>query len=281
MLTIERVATPVDVAGQPGRGVLAVAHHGAGSVVTSARASSPLRLLLPKNRGAAAWVFTSTYGGGLVGGDRIALDVDVGPGAACFVSTQASTKVYRSPSVAESRLAARVAREGFLAIVPDPVVCFRASRFRQTQRIDLAGDSSLVFVDWVTSGRRAAGERWAFHEYATRLDVRVDGRLLVRDALALRAADIDVSARMGRFDVLALVVLQGPRVRGAAEDIAGRVDGHPLSRRANQIMSAARVGDGCVLRIAGTSVEEVARTLRDWLGFLPGDLGDDPWARKW
>jgi urease accessory protein len=280
--TLECVTAPVcDVSLRAGAGALAIAHSGVRSVVTRARAASPLRLLMPKNDGTAAWVYTSTFGGGLVGGDCIDLEVDIGAGAACFLSTQASTKVYRSRSGAESRVSARVASGGFLAMVPDPVVCFRASRFRQLQRVDLAGDAGLVFVDWVTSGRRAAGERWAFHEYTTCFQVRVDDRLLVHDAVMLRAADIDVAERMGRFDVLALVVMMGPRVREAAKALVERIGASPLGRRADQITSAAAVGDGCVMRVAGVSVEEVARTVREWCACVPRELGDDPWSRKW
>lgn len=282
METLEDVSAPVSEASvRAGAGALAVAHDGVHSVITRARAASPLRLLMPKNDGSAAWVYTSTFGGGLVGGDCIDLELDVGPRAACLLSTQSSTKVYRSRSGAESRVSARVASGGFLAIVPDPVVCFRASRFRQLQRVDLAGDASLVFVDWVTSGRLATGERWAFHEYTTCLQVRVDGRLLVHDAVTLRAADIDVSERMGRFNVLALVVMAGPRVRDAAKAAAARVGVGPIVRRADRIASAAVVGDGCVLRVIGVSVEDVARTVREWCACLPGELGDDPWSRKW
>ncbi|HEY2366660.1 MAG TPA: urease accessory protein UreD, partial [Polyangiaceae bacterium] len=66
------------------------------TAITSSRARAPLKLLTPKNHGDARWTFVATYGGGLVDGDAIALDVKVGPGASALLSTQASTKVYRS-----------------------------------------------------------------------------------------------------------------------------------------------------------------------------------------
>jgi len=53
-------------------------------------------------------------------------------------------------------------------------------------------------------------------------------------------------------------------------------------RRSDHLVAASALGDdGCVLRIAGCSVEQVGRTIREWLGFLPAMLGDDPWTRKW
>jgi urease accessory protein len=266
-----------------GRGALAVVRGRDGrSVATGVYATSPLRLLMPKNHGSAAWVYTSSYGGGLVDGDRIALDVDIGPEAAAFLSTQASTKVYRSPHGTSTELHARISTEGLLAVIPDPIVCFADSRYRQVQSFDLSADSGLVLVDWVSSGRHASGERWAFHEYVARLRARVGGKLVLHDVLALRRDDGDLRDRLGRFDVLAVVLILGMRLRDRAEEVAARVAEMPVLRRSEQLASATPVGEcGCLLRVAGTSVEQTARTVREYLGFLPGLLGDDPWARKW
>jgi len=35
------------------------------------------------------------------------------------------------------------------------------------------------------------------------------------------------------------------------------------------------------VRLAGAHVEDVRGVLRGLLDFVPGLLGDDPWARKW
>jgi urease accessory protein len=239
-------------------------------------------LLTPANHGHAAWIYTSTYGGGLVDGDHISLDVDVDDGAAAFLSTQASTKVYRSVRGTSTELSARVGRDALLVLAPDPVVCFAASTYRQSQQFDLAPGATLVALDWMTSGRHAAGERWAFDEYVARLDVRVDDRLVVHDVLALRAADGDLATRMGRFDVIAVAVAIGPSLRGAVADLVARIGAMPIVRRADQLLAATALGDdGCVIRVAGMSVEQVGRTIRHCLDFVPTLLGDDPWTRKW
>lgn len=265
-----------------GRGELTVVRAPDGrSVVSRAYATSPLRLLMPKNHGHAAWVYTSSYGGGLVDGDRIVLDIDVGAGAAAYVSSQASTKVYRSVRGTSAEVHARIGQEGLLVIAPDPVVCFAASRYQQVQHLDLAADGGLALVDWFSSGRHATGERWAFDEYRARLRVRQNGTIVVHDSLALRAEDGDLAARLGRFDVLGAALLLGPPMRDRAVEIVTRVAQMPVTRRADELLAAAPVGDGCLLRFAGTSVEHAGRTLREYLGFVPQLLGDNPWARKW
>src|SRR5512142_877517 len=80
-----------------GAGRLEVALVEGRSAVVSCRATSPLQLLAPRARGAAAWVLAASHGGGLVAGDAVDLAVEVGPGATASVGTQAETKVYRAP----------------------------------------------------------------------------------------------------------------------------------------------------------------------------------------
>jgi urease accessory protein len=283
---------PVACERRDGHGRIDVCRSGASSVVTRAFAASPLKLLTPANHGHAAWVYTATYGGGMVDGDRLSMQIRVGDGAALVLATQASTKIYRSPRGTASELHADVGRDALCVIAPDPIVCFAASRYQQEQRFALADGAALVLIDWVTSGRRAAGERWAFDQYVARTQVRINGRLLMHDAVALRAADGDLARRFGRFEVLATLALIGPALRPHAAAIVAEMSAAPIVRHSDQLASAAALGDsppgaapdgrdGCVVRLAGMSVEAVGRRIRGLLSFLPAMLGDDPWSRKW
>jgi urease accessory protein len=267
---------------RPGTGYLDVARVERRSVVQRAFATSPLRLLTPRNHGAAAWVYASSYGGGLVGGDDLRLTVRVGRDASVFLSSQASTKVYRSPARASLRVDASVAAGGQLILWPDPVVCFAGSAFHQEQHVDLAAGAGLILVDTMSSGRRASGERWQFLEYATRLTVVYDGRPLLLDAVRLSGGDGDLAARMGRFDVLSTVVIAGPQWSEAAEQVLAAINGRAVERRADVLVAASRLKDtGCLLRIAGRSLEQVSELVRGCLSCVSALLNDDPWARKW
>jgi urease accessory protein len=252
------------------------------SVVSRAYATSPLRLLTPGNHGHAAWIYTSSLGGGLVDGDAITMQVDVADGASALLATQASTKVYRSPRGTSVDLRANVGEGGTLIALPDPVVCFTGSRYRQQQRFDIASTAGLVVVDSLTSGRHGSGERWAFDEYVARLIVRIDGTLVAHDSMALRRDDGTLSDRLGRFDVLATVVIAGEPFSSAAERVVAQTTNVPVTRRADCLIAATALGsNGCFVRIAGTSLEDVVCTIRGLLSFVPAALGDNPWTRKW
>jgi hypothetical protein len=47
------------------------------------------------------------------------------------------------------------------------------------------------------------------------------------------------------------------------------------------LVTASLIPGGAVLRVTAENPEEAMALLRRALGFLPKQLGDDPWARKW
>ncbi|WP_239576337.1 urease accessory protein UreD [Archangium primigenium] len=251
------------------------------TVVRTALAHSPLRLLTPRNHGHAAWVYTSSLGGGLVNGDQLHLDIEVAPGASALLSSQGSTRVYRSPRGCQSEVVARVGEGGLLALVPDPTVCFAGAHFTQRQDIQLAPGASLVLMDVVNAGRSANGERWAFTHFSSALRVHQEGRALFDERWLLDPAHGALPERLGRFDALATVLLVGPAFAEAREALAIQVGKLPVIPRAGLICSTSPLGtEGLVLRAAATSAETLLRSAREWLGFLASLLGDDPWARR-
>lgn len=266
-----------------GSGLLNFVRSGDRTVVSQSLAASPLKLLNPRNHGHAAWVFSSSYGGGLLGGDQLSLDVRVQPGATAMLSTQAATKVYRSDLRASQSMRAEIADGGLLVVAPDPVICFADSEFSQRQTFSLTGSAGLVLVDWLSAGRRVSGERWAFRRLESRIEIYQDGRKILHESLLLDPEHGNIAGQLGRFNTLALAVVCGPRLLNAAHELAARVMAEPLQRNADLIQSAGMFGygNGALLRIAGTSIEDVGRLLRKQLGFVCTWLGEDPWARKW
>jgi urease accessory protein len=262
-----------------GEGSIVFSRVGARTVPTSIRAASPLRLLTPKNDGVASWAYASSFGGGLVDGDSVAMNVTVDDDASALFATQSSTKVYRGAS--RMTLDARVGERALLAIVPDPVVCFADASYAQRIGIVIGATSSLVLVDALTAGRSARGERWAFSRYES--VVRVDrhqGACLLLDPVRLDANEADVRRRFGRFDAIATLVLLGPAVADGARALLATLGSDPLARKADAIVTASSLHDGALIRIAATSAATLASRVRATLSFLPAVLGDDPWARK-
>ncbi len=251
-----------------GEGSLVFEMVGDRTAITGARATSPLKLLTPKNHGDARWTFVATYGGGLVDGDAIALDVKVGENAKALIGTQASTKIYKCPTGEVTQtLDAHVARGGLLVVAPDPLVPFAGARYTQRATIRLEETASLAWLDVVACGRASRGERWAFSRYASRTRVFVGDALACDDALVL-ASERELARSMGRFDAIATILMFG--VAPCAP-----------SRRADVVASSSPFSAGTCVRVAGTSTGAVTSYARDVLADVRASLGDDPWARKW
>ncbi len=255
------------------------------SAVTRAFASSPLKLLVPRPRGTSVWVFTSSYGGGLVAGDQTSLQLSLAPGTTAFVGTQASTKVYRNPAGRPSGHAtdAHVGQDAFLAFTPDPTQLFAQSTYRQRQSFTLDPGASLALVDSFTPGRVARGEAWSFHHFSSRNLIRASGRTLCLDSLRFDPAEGPMADpfRGGRHGCFSTLILVGPRLRAAAQQLLSEVAARPVTQRAPTVVAASPLADGAIARIAGANTEAVGTELRRWLAPISSLLGDDPWRRKW
>ena len=242
-------------------------------------------MLIPRPRGQSVWAYLGSFGGGLVAGDETRLTVELAADTRCFLSTQAATKIYRNPEgrPCSHRLEARVGEGSLLVLAPDPVQAFAGSEYIQRQEFHLAAGGGLVMVDWLTSGRAARGERWAFNRFHSRNEVFLDDRRLFLDSLLIDPADGAPLGphRLGRFNCIALVLIIGDLLGDAAKSVLASIAARPVTKRAALICSASPIAGGAVIRLAGESPEEVGLEIQRLLDFLPALLHDSPWSRKW
>ncbi len=251
------------------------------STLTRLYSRAPLKLLSPTKVGRAAHVVMSSFGGGMVAGDDVPIRICVDERAACVVSTQASSKVYRSDGRAcMQAIDATIDDDAVLVMLPDPLTCYAGASYQQRQRYSLASRGNLVALDWITSGRWAREERWQFQSLESRTDVRVAGEIVLRETLKL--SDLhDATMRVGRFDCYAVLTMVGPHVATMAARAAAVAREWPVGRRPDLLAGAAELAGGAIVRILGPRVQVVQERLKQLLEPLTEVIGADPWARKW
>lgn len=252
----------------------------ASSVVTRLYHHSPLRLFAPRAPAAMPWLVQTSLGGGLVDGDRLRVEGDVGPGAALYLGTQAVTKVYRGR--AEQHVEVSIGDGGLLALVSDPVMCFADADFAQSLRFTLAPTASLLLVDGLLAGRVHYGEHgeiWRLASYDSHISITRGGAPLVEDRVRLRASDGALAPRFGRFHAIATIWAIGPRLATIAE-------GWRTVARGNRADGDALVAHGepwpgvHVVRLAAISHAALVRAQQSLLD-LAAILGEDPHARRY
>ena len=119
--------------------------------------------------GGAALVHMHNLSGGVLAGDRLSVELDVGPGARAQVTSTGATRLYRSrPQTAPAEFTTHVrACEGaLLEYLPDPLIPFAGSRYRQHTVVNLEQGAGLFWWDTVAPGREARGEVFSYHQLA-------------------------------------------------------------------------------------------------------------------
>ncbi|XP_076451446.1 uncharacterized protein LOC143287364 isoform X2 [Babylonia areolata] len=267
------------------------------SEVTSLQNSYPLRLLVPERASATAcrWVYPLTYGGGLVGGDVISIDYEVGESCAMLVTSQESSKIYhcRDGKASKQKLTYEVENDAFLAVLGDPVVCFADARFKQTQRVEMKSSSNLVLLDWMTAGRMALDELWLFDSYQSLIEVSVDGELVFRDNQLLSDTPCQtVKQAMRDFQVMGTCVVLGEGLQHVVTHLKKLYSQpHTIGQQLAtdmvcsysplEVETKTAALRGCYVRFVASSTALAAGVVKEIASAVGDVLGGDPYARKY
>jgi urease accessory protein len=173
-----------------GRLAFAVAAASGASRRARVHEAGSLRVRFPNtDRGNALEAVIVNTAGGMAGGDRFAIDIEVGAGAALTVTTAAAEKVYRSLGPDTSiDVKLEVGAGGALAWVPQETILFDQMRLARTIDVELARGASLLLAEAVVFGRSAMGETVMSGSCFDRWRVRVDGTLVFAETIRLGGA---------------------------------------------------------------------------------------------
>ena len=254
------------------------------SALTQIRCTAPLKILSPRSPKESKTIVLSSFGGGLLGGDRVPIRLHVGGGATLTVLTQSGGKVYRTTGDwSEQSLTAEVENDGLLCIALDPLCAFAGSKYRQIQRFDLAPTASLVWLDTITAGRLAYGERWAMRDFSSRTTIAQGGKPILCETLALNDSPLPIASplRMGKFDAYAVLAIVGPRVAEMALRAIELVRATPVGQDQPLLAATSPLSGGVICRILGQDLQAVRQLVFDLLSPLATISGQHPWARKW
>ncbi|HTW22132.1 MAG TPA: urease accessory protein UreD [Candidatus Baltobacteraceae bacterium] len=142
--------------------------------------------------------------GGLLGGDRLTLVVNVGAGASVQLTTTGGTRIYRPrrnapPTTQTTDI--RLGEDALLEYVPDAIIPYAGARFAQRTRIELAAGAGLFWWEVIAPGREARGEVFAYERIEMRTEVMAGGRLIAAENIRLdpRGSALRSIARLGEY----------------------------------------------------------------------------------
>jgi urease accessory protein len=161
---------------------------GSGTVLAASRSTLPLQVLTPVALDdPAAVVSMLNPTGGVLGGDQLTIEVEVGRDAHACLTTPSATRVYRAvaaPAVQRVRLA--LAPGAVAEWVPDHIIPSAGAALCQALEVDAGAGATLIAIDAFAAGRVARGEAWSFARLDSTLTVRDATGLVLHDRIVLR-----------------------------------------------------------------------------------------------
>ena len=216
-----------------------------------------------------AWLFMITTGGCVLQGDRLALDVVLGPGARAHVTTQSATKIHSmDANYAQQTQSFIVGESAYLEFLPDPLIPHRQARFANESRVVIDPTASMLCSEIVQPGRKHHHPDECFGatllSFATTA-LRPDGQLLFSEKLVIEPLRFSVrqAGVMGDFDVFGNVILCTPT------DVADRVHARlaaAVDLEEGVAFGACRLPNdaGLIYKVLGRETAQVRAKVREF-----------------
>jgi urease accessory protein len=210
------------------------------TVLSARRHTGPLRVqkaLYPEGPDVCQAIVVHPPGG-IVGGDSLAIDVEVGAGAHAQLTTPGAAKWYRSAGpVARAETWLHLAAGAVLEWLPQEAMLFDGARASIVLRIDIAPGARFVGWDVTCLGRTASGERFT------------SGAL--RQSLELHRADMPLYCERAAIDGGSRALQSGAMLDGAPVFGTLLAAGVPIP---DSVLAACRAavapsGEGTVTRL--------------------------------
>ncbi|WCK53798.1 urease accessory protein UreD [Aneurinibacillus sp. Ricciae_BoGa-3] len=133
-----------------------------------------------------AYLYVMNPGGGYLDGDSYRMEVHLHPEAEVLLTTQSSTKIYKTltyPVFQETEIVLK--NRSLLEYLPDPIIAYEQARFMQQTVIQMESGASLVYAELFTPGWAPDGSWFRYDLLQSRMKVYMDGKLILFDHLKL------------------------------------------------------------------------------------------------
>jgi len=223
----------------------------------------PLRVqkaLYPEGPG-ACHVIVVHPPGGVVGGDRLEIDVDAGPACSVLATSPGAAKWYRANGrVSQQAVRLRVGAGAAIEWLPQETIFYDAASVDLDHEVDLAAGSTYIGSEVLCFGRVAAGEAFARGRIRQRTRIRQEGRLLWWEQGILTPDGIASPLGMRGHSVCATLLAVGRPVPAALQTHVRALDPQLASSQVKSVFVARYLGhDGEAARAVMAQVWALLR----------------------
>jgi urease accessory protein len=122
---------------------------------------------------------------GILDGDEYQVEIRLLEGAQAELSTQSFQRLFDMKAGAIQTTRINLAADASLEYIAHPSVPHRNSIFRASTQVELDESSKLYYGEIFTCGRALNGEAFLFTLYQSRLEIRINGKLQLKENLRI------------------------------------------------------------------------------------------------
>jgi urease accessory protein len=200
--------------------------------------------------------------GGVVGGDRLDIDIDAADGCHVLATAPGAAKWYRANGrVSHQAVRLRIGAGATLEWLPQETIFYDDAAVELEHEVDLAADAMYLGSEILCFGRRAAGERFASGSVHARTRIRQGGRTLWWEQGQITPAGLASPLGLHGRSVCATFLAVGRALPAALQASLRAADPQLALSQVKSVFVARHIGDD----------NEVARAamLRVWQAVRP------------
>jgi urease accessory protein len=203
--------------------------------------------------------------GGVVGGDRLRIDIDLQPLARAAITTAAAGKIYGSNgTIATQQIVQNIGENACLEWLPQETIIFDRAIFHQQLQVNLAPTASWLGWEINRFGRTARGERFTSGEWKSATEVYRVGKPIWIDRQCLSGGNtIDSPHGLAGYPIVGTLAW----IAGNATDLGHHIISKDLVEETRSLFNGepskigvTRLTEGLLCRYRGDSTTEV----RQW-----------------
>jgi len=210
--------------------------------------------------------------GGVVGGDRLNVNVEVETDASALITTPGAAKFYRSGGLAAGQVnRLRVQSHGCLEWLPQETIIYPGAEAETTTLAALAADAGFMGWEILCMGLPACGQPFVGGRFIARLEIDRQGRPIFRDRLEIDGADgLKRLTGLRGFAVSATFLATG--VTAAMRDPLRR----NMDEQSDAIWGLTLMDDLLVVRMIGNDSARIKHHFQQiWAWLRPKVFGRD------
>ncbi|EFM58081.1 urease accessory protein UreD [Brucella sp. BO2] len=155
--------------------------------------------------------------GGILQGDRYAIEIDLEPDTQAHVTTQSATRIQEmDANFATQTQTITLGANSYLEYIPHPIIPHKHSRFVQQTEVTIHPTATLIYSEVLMAGRKYYGTGELFHYdlFSSKFHAaHTDGTSLFTEKFIVEPARGNVSrlGAMGSFHVFGNLILLTPK----------------------------------------------------------------------